>query len=64
MNNITIEQCYNKQNRTIGCTIQQYNNVTIINNESHNIVAILLNIKKSRTIQTMLKMIQYQTMQK
>ena len=64
MNNRTIEQCYNKQNITIGCTIQQRNNVTIINNESYNIVAILLNIKISRTIQTMLKMIQYQTMPK
>jgi hypothetical protein len=64
MNNRTIEQSYNIQNITIHCTIQQWNNVTIINNELYNIVADLSNIKISRTIQTMVKMIQYQTMRK
>ena len=64
MNNRTIEQCYNMQNITIPCTIQQWNNVTIINNELYNIVTDLSNIKISRTIQTMVKMIQYQTMRK
>ena len=38
-------------NRTI-------NNVTIVNNESYNIVVIVLNVKIIRTIPTMLKMVQ------